>query len=126
MRFLTTLLLCLFVVSTHAEAKVVAHPKGCSRKLFCGCGASVFLFGKPRRELFAARSWFRFPKAEPAPYRVAVQRHHVFVILKTLGNGKVLAYDANSGGGKTQIHVRSLRGYSVRDAGVGIRLAMAF
>jgi hypothetical protein len=46
---------------------------------------------------------------------VAARRHHVFVIKRVLGGGKVLAYDANSGGHKTRLHVRSLAGFVVVD-----------
>lgn len=93
--------------------QIVAHPEGCPRSLFCGCGAAVRIFGKPIRDLWLAANWFRFPKAAPGPGMVAVRRHHVYVIEADLGGGKVLAYDANSGGGKTRIHMRSLAGYMV-------------
>lgn len=46
---------------------------------------------------------------------VAVRNHHVFVIREVLGNGRVLAYDANSGNHRTRVWVRSLAGYSVRN-----------
>lgn len=108
-----------------AHTTVVAHPSGCPKRLFCGCGAAKFVFGTPRRDLWAAKAWFRFPKSTPGYGKVAVSKGHVFVILRDLGNNKVLAYDANSGGGKTQIHTRSLKGYSVRDPG-STRLAMFF
>lgn len=130
MKILRTILLALVLMPTASEARlhkatVVAHPKGCPKRLFCGCGAAKFVFGTPRRDLWRARAWFRFPKSTPSYGKVAVSTHHVYVILRDLGNNKVLAYDANSGGGKTQIHVRSLRGYSVRDPG-STRLAMFF
>jgi len=44
---------------------------------------------------------------------VAVRRHHVFVIREVRSPGVVLAYDANSGGRKTRLHMRSLSGYVV-------------
>jgi hypothetical protein len=43
----------------------------------------------------------------------AVRRHHVFVITENLGNGNVMAYDANSGRHATRLHEVSLRGYTV-------------
>lgn len=101
--------------SSSREAQIVAHPAGCPRTLFCGCGSSIEVFGRSIRELWLARNWFRFPQASPAPGMVAVRRHHVFVIRKVIAPGRVLAYDPNSGGHKTRIHVRSLRGYSVRN-----------
>jgi hypothetical protein len=107
------------IKTTGLEPQIVVHPEGCPQRLFCGCGAAKRLkdtwgivVEKPR-ELWLAASWYRFPKAQPAPGMVAVRRHHVYVIEAYLGDGKVLAYDANSGGGKTRIHVRSLAGYAV-------------
>lgn len=92
---------------------VVAHPTGCPRRAFCGCGASVHLFGKPVRELFLAANWFKFPKASPAPNTVAVRRGHVFVLKEHREGSNWLVYDANSGNRQTRIHVRSIAGYTI-------------
>ena len=100
---------------TTMEARIVDHPSGCPRSAFCGCGASVRIFGHPVRELYLAANWFRFAHAMPAPGMVAVRSHHVFVIEQVNGDGTVVAYDANSGGHATRIHTVSLSGYSVRD-----------
>ena len=109
-------LVAAFFMSVPANAgSILPHPSGCPARAFCGCGASIEVFGRSIRELWLASNWFRFPKAEPAPGRVAVRRHHVFVIREVIKPGLVLAYDANSGGHQTRIHLRSLRGYSVRD-----------
>lgn len=97
------------------SAQILPHPDGCPRRAFCGCGASVAVFGRSIRSLWLAANWFQFPHADPAPGMVAVRRHHVFVIEQVLEGGKVLAYDANSGGHLTRRHVRSLAGFSVRD-----------
>lgn len=94
-------------------ATVVAHPAGCPARAFCGCGTAVRLLGSPVRSLWLAANWFRFPRAAPAPGMAAVRRGHVFAIEQVLGDGKVLAYDPNSGGHKTRIHVRSLAGFTV-------------
>lgn len=96
-------------------ATIVEHPAGCPSRSFCGCGASIEVFGRNIRELWLAANWFKFPPASPAPGMVAVRNHHVFVIRQVLGGGRVLAYDANSGGHRTRIWVRSLAGYSVRN-----------
>ena len=101
-----------YAVADH-QPQIVAHPAGCPARAFCGCGASIEVFGKNIRELWLAANWFRFPRAEPAPGMVAVRKHHVFVIREVRGPGEVLAYDANSGGRKTRIHLRSLAGYTV-------------
>ncbi len=95
------------------EPQIVAHPAGCPSRAFCGCGASIEVFGKSIRELWLAANWFKFPRTEPAPGMVAVRRHHVFVIREVRAPGLVLAYDANSGGHRTRIHLRSLAGYTV-------------
>src|SRR5262245_13468351 len=61
-----------------APATIVLHPQGCPRRLFCGCGAAVRIFGAPIRSLWLAANWFRFPRTAPAAGMVAVRRHHVF------------------------------------------------
>lgn len=94
-------------------AAILPHPAGCPRRAFCGCGAAVEVFGRPVRSLWLAANWLAFPRTSPAPGMVAARRGHVFVIREVLGNGTVLAYDANSGGRRTRLHVRSLAGFAV-------------
>lgn len=119
-----------FIASTEqwgarGAAQILPHPQGCPPRAFCGCGAALDVFGRHVRDLWLARNWFRFPRAEPAPGMVAVRRHHVFVIREVRGPGVVLAYDANSGGRKTRLHLRSLSGYVVVDPRGGSRYAAA-
>lgn len=95
------------------SAVILPHPPGCPSRAFCGCGAALEVFGKHVRSLWLARNWFQFPRTTPAPGMVAVRRHHVFVIREVRAPGLVLAYDANSGGRKTRLHLRPLRGYVV-------------
>lgn len=95
--------------------QILPHPAGCPRRLFCGCGAAVEIFGRPVRHLWLAANWLRFPPAQPAAGMVAANRRHVMVIKQYLGNNKALVYDANSGRGLTRLHVRSLSGYSIRN-----------
>lgn len=92
---------------------IVAHPDGCPRSAFCGCGAAVRIFGAPIRSLWLAANWFKFPRATPAPGMVAVRSHHVFVLEADLGGGLWRVWDANSGGHQTRVHARSLAGYTV-------------
>lgn len=92
--------------------QVLPHPAGCPRTAFCGCAAAAYL-GLHDRSLWLASEWFRFPPAAPGPGMAAVRRHHVFVITENLGNGNVMAYDANSGRHATRLHEVSLRGYTV-------------
>lgn len=93
--------------------QILPHPAGCPRTLFCGCGAAVEIFGAPLRSLWHTSAWMRMPRAAPAPGMAVVRPGHVFVIRQVLGNNMVLAYDANSGGGKTRLHVRSIAGWRV-------------
>lgn len=105
------------------KTRIVKNPPGCPPINFCGCGASWFLWGKTnKKDHWRARTWYKYPKTKPKKGAVAVRDHHVFVIIDTLPDGRVLAYDANSGQHKTRIRVRTLRGYSVRDPGAS-RLA---
>jgi hypothetical protein len=102
-----------------AVAEILPHPRGCPKRLFCGCGAAVKVFGAPIRSLWRAAHWLQFPRADPAPGMVAVRaggkRGHVFVIEEVVSPTHVIAYDANSGKGLTRRHMRSLAGYSVRN-----------
>jgi hypothetical protein len=99
----------------HQDARIVAHPHGCPARLFCGCGVSVKVFGRPIRSLFLAANWRRFPPAAPGPGMVAWRRGHVFYIVRMVRRGVALAYDPNSGGHLTRVHRRSLAGFRVVD-----------
>jgi hypothetical protein len=125
-RIIAILLLCLFAFPAQARhhhrhhhhgiydaGTMVSHPAGCPWRAFCGCGASVEVFGHPVRNLFLARNWFKFPRTNAAPGMVAVRRHHVMVIRSVDANGNATVYDANSGGHRTRVHRRSLAGYTV-------------
>lgn len=91
---------------------VGGRPAGCPSS-FCGCGASLRVFGRIVPGLNLASNWLRFPRAAPAPGMVAARRGHVFVLEQHVGGDTWMAYDANSGGRATRIHARSLRGYTV-------------
>lgn len=122
---LAVLLCALFAVPVEARPNtqtgygrtqsryIVSHPHGCPARAFCGCGAAVRVFGKPIRNLWLARNWFRFPRARPSAGMVAVRRHHVFVLEQHISGSTWLAYDANSGGRRTRIHPRSIAGFAI-------------
>lgn len=93
--------------------QIVAHPAGCPRWAFCGCGAALRVFGEARRDLWLAAAWLRFPRAAPAPGMVAARSGHVFVLEHHVSGKVWMAYDANSGGRATRIHPRSIAGYSI-------------
>ena len=78
--FLAGALLC--ALATTAVAEIQPHPAGCPESgRSAGCGAAVKVPGHPRRDLWLARAWYRFPRTSPASGMVAVRRHPVFVLL---------------------------------------------
>lgn len=92
---------------------MLAHPSGCPRRAFCGCGAAMEVFGSPRRDLWLAANWLKFPRTSPAPGMVAARRGHVFVLKQQNPNGSWLVADYNSGGRQSRLHTRSLAGYTI-------------
>lgn len=94
-----------------SQVQFLAHPAGCPRTKFCGCGVAEHIFGSPIRALWTAASWLAFPRTQPAPGMVAVfGRHHVAAIEQTYSDGTAILYDPNSGGHQTRLHRRSIRG----------------
>ena len=107
------LLLAFCGAAEARDGAIVSHPPGCPSRAFCGCGASVEVFGRPVRSLWLAANWYRFPRSYPAPGMAAVRRHHVFVLRQHLGGNVWMVYDANSGGRATRVHPRSIAGYTI-------------
>ena len=104
---------------TGAEAQIVAHPVGCPRTLFCGCGAAREL-GLSDPSLWAVKAWYQFPRAAAAPGMALLWgERHVAAIRAVHDDGTVTVYDANSGGGLTRIHRISLTGLVVVDPHAG-------
>lgn len=100
-----------------------SRPPGCPHR-FCGCEASLYLFGRIIPELNLAWNWARkFPRAAPAPRMAAARRGHVMVLISHVEGSNWLVHDGNSGGGKTRRHVRSIKGYVIVDPS-GYRVAM--
>lgn len=90
------------------------HPDGCPATNFCGCGAAKDLGIEDKdKSLWAAASWFKFPRSAPARNTVAVKQHHVFVLKQDVGNGNWLVADYNSGGHLSRLHVRGLAGFTI-------------
>jgi hypothetical protein len=91
------------------------RPPGCPHE-FCGCEASIYLFGHMRRELNLASNWIKhFPRSAAAPGMAAVRNHHVMVLMRHVDGDEWLVHDGNSGHGLTREHVRSIRGYVIVD-----------
>ena len=102
------------VMATGAGRIVGGRPHGCPRR-YCGCGASLHIFGRIIPRLNLAANWLRFPRAAPAPGMVAARRGHVFVLKRHLHGRVWLVWDANSGRGKTRVHPRSIAGFTIVD-----------
>jgi hypothetical protein len=102
------------VMAEGAGRVIGGRPAGCPRR-YCGCGASLYLFGKIIPSLNLAANWLRFPRAAPAPGMVGARRGHVFVLKRHI-RGKVwMVHDSNSGRGKTRVHPRSIAGFQTVD-----------
>jgi hypothetical protein len=100
-------------VHTARGGGVVGHrPAGCPRR-WCGCGASLRVFGKIIPRLNLAANWLAFPRTAPAPNMAAARRGHVFVLEHHIQGNTWWVYDANSGGGKARMHARSIRGFTI-------------
>lgn len=95
-----------------APRVVGGRPAGCPHA-FCGCEASLYVYGVIKPTLNLAANWFRFPRAHPAPGMAAVRRHHVMVLIAHVRGKEWLVHDGNSGGHKTREHVRSIAGYVI-------------
>jgi hypothetical protein len=93
---------------------VGGRPAGCPTA-YCGCGASLHLFGRIIPSLNLAANWFRFPRAAPGPGMAAVRRHHVMILEADLGGGAWRVFDANAGRHLTYVHARSIAGYVIVD-----------
>ncbi len=102
------------MADANGNAVVVGgRPPGCPHR-FCGCEASLYVFGEIRKDLNLAANWARkFPRTQPAPGMVAARSGHVFVLMSHVEGNQWLVHDGNSGGGKTRRHVRSIAGYAV-------------
>jgi hypothetical protein len=101
---------------TSGNGIIVGHrPAGCPHD-FCGCEASLYLFGEIHAELNLASNWARkFPRSSPAPGMAAVRSHHVVVLMSHVEGDEWLVHDGNSGGGLTRDHVLSVRGHVIVD-----------
>jgi hypothetical protein len=99
-----------------ANGNVVGgRPDGCPSE-FCGCEASLYVFGEIRRELNLASAWMRkFPRAQPAAGMAAVRNHHVMILMRQVDGKDWPVHDGNSGNRLTREHVRSIAGYVIVD-----------
>jgi hypothetical protein len=97
------------------EAVVGGRPSGCPYE-FCGCEASLYVFGEIRRGLNLASAWAKiFPRTAPASGMAAVRNHHVMILMSHVDGRDWLVHDGNSGNHLTREHVRSIAGYVIVD-----------
>lgn len=97
---------------TRSSDVIGGRPSGCPHA-FCGCAASLHLFGKIIPALNRAANWLRFPRATPAPNMAAARPGHVFVLKQHIAGDTWLVFDANSGGHRTRLHARSIAGFTI-------------
>ncbi len=88
--------------------KVVSHPGAVLPIHFVDAGWRCMYLGVLSAAFGSRHTGFHSPVLTRHPVWSAVRRGHVFAIIENKGNGRVLAYDPNSGHHKTRIHVRSL------------------
>lgn len=103
------------VVDANGNGTVVgSRPAGCPYR-YCGCEASLYVFGEIHPMLNVARNWrIMFPRTAPAPGMVAARAHHVMVLMNHVEGDRWLVHDGNVGH-VTREHVRSIRGYTIVD-----------
>jgi hypothetical protein len=99
-------------MSNSGAGVIGGRPAGCPSR-FCGCGASLHLFGRIIPSLNLAANWLRFPRAAPAPKMAAARRGHVFVLEQHIQGNTWLVFDANSGHHATRLHARSIAGFAI-------------
>lgn len=94
------------------ERVVGSRPAGCPNR-FCGCEASLYVFGRIVPSLNLAANWRRFPRAAPSPGMAAVRPGHVMVLESQVSGNIWYVHDGNSGGHVTREHARSISGYTI-------------
>lgn len=91
------------------------RPAGCPRA-FCGCEASIYVFGRIIPELNLAANWIRkFRRTSPAPGMAAARSGHVMILISHVEGKDWLVHDGNSGRRLTRRHVRSIAGFKIVD-----------
>src|ERR1700691_595017 len=69
-----------FTPQATSQPQILPHPAGCPAHAFCGCGASIEVYGHSVRELWLASNWYKFPRSEPMPGAAMVRNHHVAIL----------------------------------------------
>jgi hypothetical protein len=111
-------------LSTPRVESTWSRPSGCPRR-WCGCWASMEVFGRQVPGLFLARNWSGFPPASPAPGMAGWRNGHVFVLKSHVEGDIWMVSDGNSGRGMGRLHARSIRGYRIVNPSGQNKYAMA-
>lgn len=99
---------------SYGVVDIGGRPAGCPHA-YCGCGLRKYL-GIADPDLNLARAWGRkYPRVAARSGAVAVRSHHVFLLEEQVDGILWRVRDFNSGGGRSRVHVRSVRGYSFVD-----------
>ncbi|WP_456717283.1 MULTISPECIES: hypothetical protein [unclassified Bradyrhizobium] len=111
--------------SRSQDTVVGSRPAGCPSR-WCGCQASIEVFGKIIPFLNRAANWLAFTHvshASASPEMAAVRgRNHVVILKRQISATRWVVKDGNWGG-KTHIRETDLSGYTVVDPHSG-KLAM--
>lgn len=92
----------LFSIFAFASARADERPWQCPQRAWCGCAASLKVFGENRRELWNARAWLKLgrPVSKPAPGVIAVYargkgRGHVGIVTAVPGPHRIVLWSGN-------------------------------
>lgn len=112
-----------FQTSENYGSEVIGgRPPGCPHA-FCGCGASIHLFGRIVPGLNLAYEWVRrfphVPASAAMPRMAAARSGHVMVLEQHISGSIWLVHDSNSGHGLTRLHARSIAGFIIVDPSGG-------
>jgi len=92
------------------------RPAGCPHA-YCGCSASLRIFGKMVPDLNLASNWLRrfphVPHEAAAPGMAAARSHHVMVLESHIRGNLWMVHDGNSGRGLTRVHTRDISRYVI-------------
>lgn len=118
---LAVLLMSMSAASATDVRIIGGRPHGCP-SMWCGCFASLHIFGRIIPTLNLAYNWVRsFNPAEPAPGMAAARSGHVFVLERHVVGDQWVVLDGNTWSHATRgrslaiEHIRSIRGFRIVD-----------
>lgn len=77
--------------------RLSGRPAGCPARAWCGCFLALHVFRRNVRSLWLARAWAGVGRAAhgPAPGVIAVYRHHVGIVRRVVGPGRIVMLSGN-------------------------------